>query len=202
MTDFEWKEFIIELNQTDKKVDLKKECKARGVGLNTLYRKVNSLKETDSEIFNEFIKKHPYSPRDISTIDFGQLMRESIICGVSQKDLENKYGVPKRTIQRKFRKIHDENPELFNLYQNYLMIDSQEKLMPIIEKALVDYEKQEPLNEEKQLEKRKNDFLDRIKVLQDENPKGAKKQAIQHYEEEIQRIDNQININNESDERE
>ena len=58
--------------------------------------------------------------------------------------------------------------------QNYLMIDSQEKLMPIIEKALVDYEKQEPLNEEKQLEKRKNDFLDRIKVLQDENPKGAK----------------------------
>ena len=142
MTDFEWKEFIIELNQTDKKVDLKKECKARGVGLNTLYRKVNSLKETDSEIFNEFIKKHPYSPRDISTIDFEQLMRESIICGVSQKDLENKYGVPKRTIQRKFRKIHDENP------------------------------------------------------------KGAKKQAIQHYKEEIQRIDNQININNESDERE
>ena len=202
MTDFEWKEFIIELNQTDKKVDLKKECKARGVGLNTLYRKVNSLKETDSEIFNEFIKKHPYSPRDMSTIDFEQLMRESIICGVSQKDLENKYGVPKRTIQRKFRKIHDENPELFNLYQNYLMIDSQEKLMPIIEKALVDYEKQEPLNEEKQLEKRKNDFLDRIKVLQDENPKGAKKQAIQHYKEEIQRIDNQININNESDERE
>ena len=52
MTDFEWKEFIIELNQTDKKVDLKKECKARGVGLNTLYRKVNSLKETYSEIFN------------------------------------------------------------------------------------------------------------------------------------------------------
>ena len=146
MTDLEWKEFIIELNQEDKKVDLRKECKARGVGLNTLYRKVNNLKETNTEIFTEFMRLHPYIPRDISTIDFEQLMRESIILGVSQKDLESEYGVSKRTIQRKFRKIHDENPELFNLYQSYLMVDSQEKLMPIIERALVGYEKQEPLN--------------------------------------------------------
>ena len=93
MTDLEWKEFIIELNQEDKKVDLRKECKARGVGLNTLYRKVNKLKETDREIFTEFMRLHPYIPRDISTIDFEQLIRESIIFGVSQKDLENKYGV-------------------------------------------------------------------------------------------------------------
>lgn len=202
MTDLEWKEFIIELNQKGKKVDLKKECKSKEVGLNTLYRKVNKLKETDNEIFLKFIKLHPYTPRDISTINFEQLMRESIIFGVSQKDLEHTYKVSKRTIQRKFKKIHEENPELFDLYQAYLSIDDEEKLAPIVEKALVGYEKQEPLEEEKQLEKRKKDFLERIKVLEDNNSKGSKKQAIQHYKEEIQRIDNQLSVNNESKERE
>ena len=34
---------------------------------------------------------HPYKPRDRQEYDFEQLMRESILTGISQKELEAKF---------------------------------------------------------------------------------------------------------------
>ncbi len=173
MKDNEWKEFILNLVENDKKINLKEACREKRVGLDTLYRKVYKLKQEDNELYMKFMSLHPYIPRDIKSIDFEQLMRESIISGVSQKDLENIYGVSKRTIQRRFRKINEINPELFNLYQDYLNTDSEEKLEYIIEKALEGYQKQEPLQYENEVKNRRQEFIDRIKQME-ENPSKAK----------------------------
>lgn len=201
MNDIEWKEFISEIISCNCKVNLKSKCKERGVGLNTLYRKLELLKESDRDLYNEFIKQHPYSPRDISTIDFEQLMRESIIFNVSQKDMENIYGISKRTIQRKFKIIREENSELFDLYQAYLNIKDEDKKDQIREKVMENYKRQEPLDEERQLKTRREEFLNRVQQLEKENVKGTRKQAINYYKHEIQRIDNQIEFNKEENEK-
>lgn len=123
-----------------------------------MYRKVNKLKETDREIFTEFMRLHPYIPRDISTIDFEQLIRESIIFGFLKKIWKINMVFQKEQYKENLEKFMMKIQELFDLYQSYLMLDGKEKLIPIIEKALIGYEKQEPLNEEKQLEKKKKIF--------------------------------------------
>lgn len=196
MEEIEWKEFIVYLIEKGKKVNLKKECANRNVGLNTLYRKVNNLKEIDNAIYKKFMLLHPYIPRDIEMIDFENLMRESIIFGISQKELEHKYKVTKRTIQRKFSKIRITNPELFELYQRYLVNKDEEMNIKIVDEALEGYERQNAYDVQQQLLNRKNKFMQRIEQLKDESG-TLKKQARNYYKEGIKRIDNQQEINEE-----
>ena len=129
MNYLEWKQFIKDIvKQGPKITNLKEECRKNHVGLNTLYRKLSILEETDYELYKQFISLHPYVPRDIQGVDFEQLMRESILTGISQKDLEIKYGVDKRTIQRKFANIKKDNSRLHEIYKRYTKLKKGESL--------------------------------------------------------------------------
>ena len=57
MNDIEWESFIQMLSKKGEEVNLKKECKKKGVGLDTLYSKVNELnhKEDKKEIAKRFL---------------------------------------------------------------------------------------------------------------------------------------------------
>ena len=89
MDDIEWIVFIKSIVSKGKNVNVKQECKERHVGLNTLYRKLQKLEKTNNELYQEFVSIHPYKPKDAQGVDFEQLMRESILSGMSQKELEN-----------------------------------------------------------------------------------------------------------------
>lgn len=188
MNNKQWNEFIAEMAQK-KNVNLREVCKERGVGLNTLYRRVSHLQENDLQLYEKFIQMHPYKPRDVQGIDFEQVMRESILTNITQKELEKKYGVSKRTIQRKFAKIEEENIELYTIYQIYIEAQRSGKELKysILEQVESEYIPQKIKTTIQNLEERRKQFL--------ESMKNAKtKQVRKHIEDEIKRLDNQIQI--------
>lgn len=162
-------------------------CQEKQVGLNTLYRKVGKLKEKDLELYDEFISLHPYKPRDIQGIDFEQLMREAILTGISQNNMEKKYNVSKRTIQRRFAQIEQENFNLYRIYQLYVgaIKNNQQLHYKILDEVASEYVPQQNKSEYEKLECRRNQFIQSLKET--ENAQTRK-----HYQEEIQRITNQI----------
>lgn len=186
MSDIEWKDFIKEIISKGKKVNLKKICKERGVGLNTLYRKVMILEETDAELYSSFVNLHPYKPRDTKGIDFEQLMRESILTGISQRDLGRKYGISYRTIQRNFKKVEENNEELYHIYQEY--VNNGELDPDTLEKVETEYIPQKKMDEIQKLEEVRKDFLKKMQVIN----KSEDRQLYKHYQEQIARVELQI----------
>ena len=188
MEDIEWKQFIKEIVEKNKHINLKEECQKRQVGLNTLYRKLSKLEQTDNDLYNQFVSIYPYKPRDIQGIDFEQLMRESMLTGISQKELENKYGIPKRTIQRKFAEIRSKNAELYSIYQIYTKLKSGQQLyQSVIEKLEAEYVPQTVVTEEIQLDNRRKKFVESLHVAKEKK----NWQLYRHYVEQIERIDKQ-----------
>ncbi len=187
MNDIQWKAFIRSIVNKGKKCNLKQMCQEKQVGLNTLYRKVGKLKEKDLELYDEFISLHPYKPRDIQGIDFEQLMREAILTGISQNNMEKKYNVSKRTIQRRFAQIEQENFNLYRIYQLYVgaIKNNQQLHYKILDEVASEYVPQQNKSEYEKLECRRNQFIQSLKET--ENAQTRK-----HYQEEIQRITNQI----------
>lgn len=115
-------------------------------------------------------------------------MREAILTGVSQIQLQNKYGVPKRTIQRKFAKISKENPQLYEIYQR--CVNSKEELdYNTIDQIASEYIPQRKVTQEETLKEARKGFL---KKLQDMD-KSGNKQLYKHYEEQVKRTEQQIN---------
>ena len=198
MNDIEWEEFIQELNKKGRTINLKKECKNRGVGLNTLYRKVNQLNirgdKKGKEIAKTFLKIHPYKPRDVVGIDFEQLMRQSIIEGTSQKGLEDQYGISKRTIQRKFAEIKQQNEELYDIYETYVKVSNKGEQLDyaLIEKVAEEYKRQKPMTRRDILKTRRQTFLETLQNLQKREKSEGNTNLMNHYKKEIQRIDGQI----------
>ena len=193
MNDLEWTNFIKEILAKGKDVNLKSECKKRQVSLNTLYRKVSKLEGTDIETYKKFMDMHPYKPRDRQEYDFEQLMRESILTGISQKELEAKYDIPKRTIQRKFAKIEEDNPELYSVYQIYVKLKQDERLnYNVIDKVASEYVPQTIKTKEENLKSRRQKFVESMKHAEKIKDKNLKN----HYREQIERVDRHIeNIN-------
>ncbi len=189
MNDIEWEEFIKEIIQKGKKVNLKKLCQEKHVGLNTLYRKVSRLQKTNILLYEQFNSLHPYQPRNIQGINFEQLMRECIITGISQKELEDKYGINKRTIQRRFAKIEQENLTLYNIYQIYVeaLKEGKELHDNIINQVVAEYIPQQIQSEEQKLQDRRKQFIESMN-------KATNKQTRNHYKDEIKRIEQQITI--------
>ena len=199
MNDLEWTNFIKEILAKGKDVNLKSECKKRQVSLNTLYRKVSKLEETDIETYKEFMDMHPYKPRDRQEYDFEQLMRESILTGISQKELEVKYDIPKRTIQRKFAKIEKDNPELYNVYQIYVKLKQGERLNhDVIDKVALEYVPQTAMTEEEKLKDRRQKFVESMRYAGEIKDKNLKN----HYREQIERVDRHIKNLNDNGEKE
>ena len=188
MSNIEWEKFIEEIIEKGKDVNLVQICKEKKVGLNTLYRKVALLKETNKDLYVRYITLHPYKPKEIKGINFEHLMREAILTGVSQIQLQNKYGVPKRTIQRKFAKISKENPQLYEIYQR--CVNSKEELdYNTIDQIASEYIPQRKVTQEETLKEARKGFL---KKLQDMD-KSGNKQLYKHYEEQVKRTEQQIN---------
>lgn len=162
MSDNQWEEFIEKITKQEKKVNLKKQCQEKQVGLNTLYRKVANLQETNMDLYQKFISLYPYKPRDTQGIDFEQLMRESIITGISQKGLQEKYDISKRTIQRQFATIEQENPELYSIYQMYVeALKAGKELNPsILDKVVSEYIPQQVKSTEEKLKERRKKFIE------------------------------------------
>lgn len=187
MNDLQWEEFIKEIIQKGRNVNLKKECQGKHVGLNTLYRKVSMLQEKDRELYEEFISLHPYQPRDTQGIDFEQLMRESIITGISQRELAKKYHIGFRTIQRRFAKVEEENFKLYTIYKIYVEALKSDKELhhTIIEEVISEYVPQQVKTEREQLENRRKNFMEAMRSV-------SSKQMKQHYKEEINRVEQQI----------
>lgn len=190
MNDIQWEEFIKEIVQKGRNVNLKETCKEKHVGLNTLYTKVSILKDRNPVLYENFISLHPYKPRDIQGIDFEQLMRESIITGISQKDLERKYDISKRTIQRRFAKIEEENFNLYNIYQIYVEALKNGKQLhhTILGEVISEYIPQKVKTEKEKLEDRRKKFIESMRNVEN-------KQAKNHYKNEIKRVERQIERN-------
>ena len=188
MNDFEWKEFIQELT-TKRVINIKEECKNRHVSLNTLYRKVSQLEETDNELYKKFIELYPYKPRDVQGIDFRQLMIESILTGISQRDLAIKYNVDFRTLQRKFKKIESEDSKLSEIYKMYVNLKKGESLpYSILEKLALEYIPQKAITTEENLQNRRKQFIESFNNAKE----GKDYNLANHYREQIERIDLQI----------
>jgi hypothetical protein len=190
LSDIEWEKFIKEIVDQGKEINLVKACKEKSVGLNTLYRKVSKLEKTNPLLYQEFTSLHPYQPRDTQGIDFEQLMRECIITGISQKGLENKYDISKRTIQRKFAKIEEENYALYSVYKTYVDALKLGKTLheSVMDKVIEEYVPQQKITEEEKLKKRREKFLESMRETKDTN----KMDTYRHCREQIERIDQQI----------
>ncbi len=188
MNDVEWKNFIEEL--TKQRVNnIAIACKNKNVGLNTLYRKVSKLEKTDNELYKKFIKLYPYKPRDVQGIDFRQLMIESILTGISQRDLALKYNIVFRTLQRKFKNIESEDSRLASIYKTYVSLKNGKSLpYDILSELEAEYVPQKVVTKEENLENRRKQFIESLNVAKE----GKEKQLVKHYKEQIERIDLQI----------
>ena len=199
MNDFEWLDFVKEILTKGKKVNLKEECKKRHVSLNTLYRKVLKLEKIEPKIYKEFMALHPYKPRDREEYDFEQLMRESILTGISQKGLEAKYDISKRTIQRKFAEIEQNNFKLYSVYKTYVNLKQGESLRhEVIDEISSEYIPQIMMTEQEKLKDKRQKFIDSMKhagKIKDKNLKN-------HYREQIERVNKQIESLNNNQEKE
>ena len=188
MNDVEWKNFIEEL--TKQRVNnIAIACKNKNVGLNTLYRKVSKLEKTDNELYKKFIELYPYKPRDVQGIDFRQLMIESILTGISQRDLALKYNIVFRTLQRKFKNIESEDSRLASIYKTYVSLKNGKSLpYDILSELEAEYVPQKVVTKEENLENRRKQFIESLNVAKE----GKEKQLVKHYKEQIERIDLQI----------
>lgn len=196
MLDIEWLEFMNEINAKEK-TNIKKECKKRKVGEQTLRTKatkfVNSEDENFQKVGKMFLKLHPYTPRDVIGIDFEHIMRDSIIHSISQKQISEIYGISHRTIQRKFAKIKKENPRLYEIYNYYKALKAGERLAPeIIDEISKEYERQKPLDAKEVLKKRREQFFDRMKQLDKQENSRTKTNTLNYYRKSIENLDTQI----------
>ena len=195
MNDIEWESFIQMLNKKGEKVNLKKQCKKKGVGLDTLYSKVNELnhKEDKKEIAKRFLSMHPYRPRDVKEIDFEQLMRESIIEKTSQSNLASRYRITKRTIQRKFAEIKETNPKLHDIYERYCSLKKGEELdAKIIQEVCEEFQQQTPVSTQNSLKNRREEFLKRLQDLEQGKKSQQNANLINHYRRQLKRVEQQI----------
>lgn len=195
MNDIEWESFIQMLSKKGEEVNLKKECKKKGVGLDTLYSKVNELnhKEDKKEIAKRFLSMHPYRPRDIKELDFEQLMRESIIEKTSQSNLASKYRITKRTIQRKFAEIKEINPRLHDIYERYCLLKKGEELdFKVIQEVCEEFQQQTPVTTQNSLKNRREEFLERLQDLEQNEKSQQNANLINHYRRQLKRVEQQI----------
>ena len=136
---------------------------------------------------------HPYRPRDIKEIDFEQLMRESIIEKTSQQDLASKYGITKRTIQRKFAEIKENNPRLHDIYERYCLLKKGEELdYRIMKEVCEEFQQQKPVTTQNSLTNRREAFLKRLQDLEQNGKSQQNANLINHYRRQLKRVEQQI----------
>lgn len=96
-------------------ISRKKLAKELEMNMRTLNNKIMGLADANPELYEEFIKRFPYKPKEIE-IDIENLIISVIRYGM-QKVVEQT-GVSERTISRKVKKLEKMNPRLYKIYKN------------------------------------------------------------------------------------
>lgn len=94
-------------------ISRKKLAKELEMDIHTLNYKIMYLEKSNPQLYEEFIKRFPYKPKEIK-IDIEVLALQIIRKGLQQTVLST--GISKMTISRKIRKLKEINPELYELY--------------------------------------------------------------------------------------
>lgn len=84
----------------------------------TLNKKIQLMSIYNPELYQQFIEKCPYKPREITEIPLKTMLYEFLKTGIRMQDLADKYGIGERTLRRKIDALKkSDNPEDREMYE-------------------------------------------------------------------------------------
>lgn len=87
------------------------------MGADKLNTRIQELKVYNSKLYEKFIKKFPYRPREYTHIDYEAVVIDILKNGHKRREWNDVYGVDSRTINRRMYDVEASNPELVALYR-------------------------------------------------------------------------------------
>ena len=101
----------------DGKTTREKLMKNWHMGADKLNTRIQELKVYNSKLYEKFIKKFPYRPREYTHIDYEAVIIDILKNGYKRREWDDVYGVDSRTINRRIYDVEASNPELVALYR-------------------------------------------------------------------------------------
>lgn len=105
ITDQEFEEYIremIEGKKTRRQVVDELETEHR-----TLYNKIELLSATNPELYQEYIKQYPFTPRERKDVNAVELAIEILKEKMTIQQIAQKYGIGERTLRRKIHSLNN-----------------------------------------------------------------------------------------------
>lgn len=96
----------------------------------TLNNKIQELVVHNPKLYQKFIEKFPYRPREYTHIDYEALIIDVLKKGYKRRELSDIYGIDSRTIARKIYLIEESNPDLIALYREVSKYRKAQKKLP------------------------------------------------------------------------
>ena len=87
--------------------------KKLGTSMRTLNSRITKLSETNPDLYESFIRKFPYKPKEIK-VDVENLAIRVILEGL--QEVSSQTGISIKTIYRKVKGLEKTNPRLYFLY--------------------------------------------------------------------------------------
>lgn len=96
----------------------------------TLNNRIQELVVYNPELYQAFIEKFPYKPREYTHIDYEAIIIDILKKGYRRREWEDVYEVGSRTITRKIHDIEKTNPDLILLYREVSKYRKRQRELP------------------------------------------------------------------------
>ena len=117
----------------DKEVSMKQLIEDLETSYSNINNKITEMRESNPELYNEYITKRPYRPKRNLQLNSEALVTQIIIERLTLIEASEEYEIPVRTINRRISEVKKQNPALYNAYKRYqsnkqLTIEDEEVL--------------------------------------------------------------------------
>ena len=129
----------------------------------TLNNRIQELVIKNPKLYQDFIEKFPYRPREYTHIDYEALIIDILKKGYKRRELSDVYGIDSRTIARKIYLVEQTNPELIALYREVSRYRKAQKKLPIKLQRQIDNLADKEIFLGEVCDKKREELLDREK---------------------------------------
>ena len=140
-------------------------------GSRTFNNRIQELSIINPELYEEFIRVHPYKPKERKDINIRGFVIEILKSGITVEEMCTKYGIGRRTISRKILELkksdNEEDRKLYELYKRIAYSKSHSKEMSIADKRQIEELEKEEVVGIDNIERRRQELLELEKKYQD-----------------------------------
>ena len=136
----------------------------------TFNNKIQEMSITNPDLYREFIKVHPYKPRERKDINIVGLLIELLKTGSTLEEICDKYHIGIRTVSRKISQLKnsekESEKELYGLYKAVARRKSNVKQLTASERYRIENLEAQEVKGIDDTERRKRELLDLEKQYQ------------------------------------